>query len=245
LNEREFLAHGNEAFLTEGDEDDAKTPLPPLAIIDATTGQLVKTIEARCFPVSLGSGMFVGAGIGNCRPPLSKDRGLSVFDPTVQKWQVIPNLGLKADDTITMITAHQPSGRVAFVVSHADTTGTIYALDTGEGHLDIGRAVDAGTIVTQLSFTGDGQKLFVGSNGVVTEWDLAKDTLRQLDGGVLMPSFFASDGRNLLFSGPLQDGVSRVDLAGNKDQPQLELSYPMAGGFLPNRPIFWAASALG
>lgn len=245
LNEREFLAHGNEAYLTESDDEDAKTPLPPLAIVDGTTGQLIKTIEARCFPVSLGQGVFVGAGIGNCRAPLSRDRALSVFDPVAQKWEAIPDLGLKSDDTITVITAHQPSGRVAFAVAHADTSGTIYAVDTGDGNLDIGRAVDRGTIVTQLSFTNDGQKLFIGSNGVVTEWDLAKDSLRQLAGAALMPSFFASDGRNLLLAGPLQDGVGRVDLAGNQALPPLELSYAMSGGFLPNRPIFWAASGLG
>lgn len=245
LNEREFLAHGNEAYSTESDEETAKTPLPSLAIVDGSSGQLIKTIEARCFPVSLGQGVFVGAGIGNCRAPLSRDRALSVFNPTDGKWEAIPDLGLKADDTITVVTAHQPSGRVAFAVTHADTSGAIYAVDTGEGSLDIGRAVDRGGIVTQLNFTNDGQKLFIGSNGVVTEWDLAKDSLRQLAGGALMPSFFASDGRNLLLAGPLQDGVGRVDLAGNQALPSLELSHAMSGGFLPNRPIFWAASGLG
>lgn len=245
LNEREFLAHGNEAYSSENTEETDKTPLPPLAIVDGTTGQLVKTIEARCFPVSLGEGIFVGAGIGNCRAALSKDRALWVFDPTAQKWEPIPDLKLKPDDTITLITAHQPTGRVAFAVSHADTTGAIYAADTGEGGLDLGRAIDAGSIVTQLRFTGDGQKLFVGSNGGVTEWDLTKDAIRGLGGAALMPSFFASDGRTLLFAGPLQDGVSRVDLASNKALPSLDLGYAMAGGFLPNRPIFWAASGMG
>lgn len=245
LNEREFLAHGNEAFSSENTEETDKTPLPPLAIVDGTTGQLVKTIEARCFPASLGDGVFVGAGIGNCRASLSKDRALWVYDPTALKWEPIPDLKLRPDDTITLITTHQPTGRVAFAVTHADTSGAIYAADTGEGGVDLGRSIDAGTVLTQLRFSGDGQKLFLGSNGGVTEWDLAKNTVRALAGAALLPSFFASDGRNLLFAGLLQDVISRVDLASNKALPPLELGYATAGGFLPNRPIFWAASGMG
>lgn len=245
LNDREFLAHGNESSYVGSDTDEDTDPLPPLAIVDGTTGQVTSTIEARCYPASLGAGVFVGGGLGNCRSKLSQDRAMWLFDPQARRWQVIPGLKLKRDDAISLIAAHQPSGRLAYVVKHADGTSTIAAADTGAGDLDIGRNVEAGAVVTQLSFADAGKKLFIGSSGNVVEWDLASDTVRALQGGALVPSFFASDGRNLLFSGLMQDGVARTDLATGNSLPPLELGYAMSGGFLPGRPIFWAASGMG
>ncbi len=245
LGDQVFMAHGNVSYDAESATDDDTSELPPLAIVDVVTGTADTSIEARCFPASLGNGIFVGAGLGSCRGKLSNDRGLWLFDPVDRKWETIGELTVNPSDAISLITSHPSTERIALVIDHADGTNTAVALDLGDGNLKVGKEFSKDDEVTQLRFTNDGKKLFIGSGGLVYEWDLATDTVRPLEGISLAPSFFATDGRNLLLSGMMQDAVVRTNLVSGKAMPSLDLGFALAGGFLPNRPIFWAASALG
>jgi len=245
LGDQVFMAHGNVSYDAESATDDDTSELPPLAIVDVVTGTVDTSIEARCFPASLGNGIFVGAGLGSCRGKLSNDRGLWLFDPVDRKWETIGELTVNPSDAISLITSHPSTERIALVIDHADGSNTAVALDLGDGNLKVGKEFSKDDEVTQLRFTSDGKKLFIGSGGRIREWDLATDTVRPLEGISLVPSFFATDGRNLLFSGMMQDAVARTNLVSGKAMPSLDLGFALSGGFLPNRPIFWAASALG
>lgn len=244
LNDSEFFAFANEAWYIESDPADVAGVPPPLVVVDATTGTVTKTIAPRCFPVSLGSGIFVGAGLANCRSGVGKDRDLAVYDPTSDKWVPI-GLKLRDGEKITRVTAHQTSGRFAFATERADGTASINAGDTGEGDLDLSHELPAPYMITQLQFSRDGGQVYLGANGTTSVWDLPGDSFKDLEARAWLPSFFASDGRTLVFGGPMEDTLSRADLATGKVLPPLDLDRAIGGGFLPGRPLFWATSAMG
>lgn len=245
LSDTEFYAFANEAYYSAGDPADVKGAPPPLVIVDATTGAVKQTIAPRCFPFSLGQGVFAGAGLANCRSEAGSDRNLAIFDPTTNQWQPVKDLKLQDGELITRISGHQPSGRIAWSTKRTDGTASIYVGDTGEGDLDLGRDLPAPFVVTQLQFSKDGQQLFIGANSAASIWDLRTDTIKDVEPRSLLPSFFTADGRTLLYAGPMDDTIARADMATGKLLPPLELDRAIGGGFLPGRPLFWATSAMG
>ncbi|MEY4237895.1 MAG: hypothetical protein RL339_496 [Pseudomonadota bacterium] len=244
LNDSEFFAFAEEAWYTDPDPADVAGAPPPLVVVDATTGTVTRTIAPRCFPVSLGDGLFVGAGLANCRSGVGKDRDLAVYDPNSNTW--VP-VGLKLQDgeRINRVAAHQASGRFAFATQRADGTASIHAGDTRDGDLDLSHDLPAPYVITQMQFSRDGGQVYLGASGTTSAWDLPSNTIKDLEARAWLPSFFASDGRTLVFGGPMEDTLARADLATGKVLPPLDLDRAIGGGFLPNRPLFWATSVMG
>ncbi|WP_353200481.1 hypothetical protein [Sandarakinorhabdus sp.] len=221
----------------------------PVLRLDAATGAVLASHPPRCFVAPLPDGSLVGAGLANCRSQVGADKALVRL--VNGRWQALPGYSVPADAHVRIIVASPRGDRllVATRLSDGQTVVTMVDAQTGE----VGAAlVLPDAILAMSAFSADGRKIWLLGNNGVTEWlpdaPAAADgtpAVRDFAVQTTVPSSVASDGRQLLVVGPLEERMVRIDLATGK--PLSPVDYPggVAVGFLPGRPVMWSVSIMG
>ena len=245
IDRNRFVVHAE-----DGDDDprnQATRGQPsPMLIVDAETGKVISEVEPRCFVRPLRDGSLVGAGLANCRRGVGSDRALvRLMDG---KWTPFMAEKLPRNVHVRDIAASPRGDRVAVLQRQANKDLVISRIDLATGDY-VGFILDASADIGKLGFSPDGRRIWLAGLSGVAEWlpDApatadAMPTIRDFDASVLLPSALASDGRQLLASGPFEEKVVRIDIASGKTLPPLDFSGAAAVGFVPGRPLIWAAS---
>jgi|CXWL01.1.fsa_nt_gi WD40 repeat protein len=245
MNETQFLAYAGISFDDPNSGDaDVKGPPPPIMIVDATSGRATGTMPARCFVERLSNKGYIGAGLANCRTGAGDDRSLARFEAATGQWRALEAFALEDGEAINLVTVAPGGTRLAVVSTLKTGVIAISLVDPESGSILDGKSLPDGGRMTKIGFSADGKTLFLAGNGGVTLWQIETGKVTDLVVRVLLPTMFASDGKNLLIAGPGEDVIARVDLATGNTLPPLDFSNATAGGFLPGRPVFWAASAV-
>jgi uncharacterized caspase-like protein len=226
--------------------DWAKGP-PPAAIgVDAISGEIELQFETRCFFASAPEmAGFFGAGLANCRSEAGKDRGVQRFDPTASIWRPFGDLKLAADTVIENLTVSPSANAIAVSTRAKDGTIELVAMDGNSGEIT-GRMVMPGVgYISKLAIYDDGNT-FVSGDGDTAFWypHLGSAGLIVLPMRSVMTKMAESDGATVVVAGIIDDNIARWNLETNETPPAIEFSSVLAGGFLLDRPVFWAFSAL-
>jgi WD40 repeat protein len=245
LNDTQFVAFAGTPTDDLGDatEEGQDVP-PPVAIVDGVNGRLIANVPPRCYVTPLPGGDLIGAGVASCRSRAGSDRELARFDAASGTWRPLSQFKLDPGERISLIAASPAGDRlaVASVLQNGETA--ISLVDASSGAILNMITTAAGGLMTLIRFSPDGKTLFLAGQGHLAQWPVSAREFSQLPGQALLPTMFASDGRNLLVAGPLEDSINRLDLVSGSELSPLDLGNVMDGGFLPGKPIFWTATAM-
>lgn len=226
----------------EAKDDSSKGPPSPARVVDISTGHESDTpIPARCYMRALSTQSFVGAGLANCRTLVGKARGLQRFDKD-KGWQDIGG-GVLEGVWIDGLATSPDGSTIAVAINGGDGSFGIATFDAASGNpVDV---VDLGPVkvIAQLAFASDSKTIIIAADGKILTWQAGGGPPRILPLDGIIPDILLSDGKILLATGTADSGIGRVDLISAKALTPLRHGNVVAGGFLPNRPLFWAASA--
>ncbi|WP_353218053.1 caspase family protein [Sandarakinorhabdus sp.] len=245
LNANHYLAVAQDDSDDPLDEAEPGEPAPLLRI-DSASGAVLASHPARCFVVPLPDGSLIGAGLANCRSGVGTDKALVRL--VAGRWQALPGYAVPKDSHIRVIAASPRGDRVVVVTRLGDgnlSVATVHA-QTGE----IGSEFTlSDSILVMAAFSPDGRKVWLFGNNNVAEWqpDMpatpdGQPALRNLEMTAMYPTTVASNGRELLVSGPLEDRITRADLATGKKLAGIDSSMGIGVGFLPGQPILWSVT---
>lgn len=229
------------------DPDTGVGELLPILVVDAASATVARRIPGRCLVRVLPDGGLVGAGLANCRRKAGTDFGLQRFDPTTARWQPLP-VELAKGTRVTLLAASPRGDRIAVALLLPDTSVEIAIMALADGETGPGLTLPAGTQMTRLAFSADGRTLYIAGNGEVLAWPVdspepGSPTTTAIK--AFVPSMLVSDARTLLVGGGLEESIKRAGVADGAALPPLAMSNVMAGGFVPGKPLFWAAGLLG
>ncbi|WP_197041905.1 caspase family protein, partial [Sandarakinorhabdus oryzae] len=229
--------------------DDAAPGLPPPALlIDAASGQTVRSAPARCFMAVLPDGGLVGAGLANCRSNAGTDRTLQRL--VEGKWRPLPGLELERGAYVRLLATSPKGDRLAVVVRAAAGNGGIAIINAQTGAIEKSTGLTKDISPTRIGFTPDGQRVWFAGNASVLEWQLdqpqpdpEKPITREFSVRSLLPTSFASQGNRLLIGGAFEERIQAVDLVSGGALPAIDFPGATSVGFMRTRPILWAASS--
>jgi WD40 repeat protein len=215
----------------------------PAYVIDLSRNEAPQEIRPRCFIQPLGrDGMMIGAGLSNCRQDQPTDRGIWIAE-TDGFWMLLPTV-LDEGSTIDGLRA-SPDGRlIAVAVGRNDQATAILLVDSDTGDILHRLRID-GPIVTAFNFLPDSRSLVIMGDGKAMLWRFADGRVELLPTTAFDPSLMVSDGTTLLVSGALNGQLQRIALDGRGLLPPLEGISALAGGYLPDRKLFWVGTATG
>ena len=223
------------------DPDNRGAPIPAL-VVDAASSAAT-SIPARCYIHSLGGGRFVGADLANCRTRVGAGRGIAIYDRALRAWTplAVPVLKGRLIDDLAV----SPVGpAIALIVVDAKEQYEVLVVDRTTGApIDVLSYPPGQGIVTALSFTTDGSQLIVAANGGAAAWKYGSGNPRVIKVATTVPQLFAASGDTIISSGAASDTIARGALLTGEPLPLLDFGNAIAGGFLPGKPVFWAASA--
>jgi hypothetical protein len=234
------------SYKTDSNERDPEPDnegLPaPVQVIDARTTKVIRSFPARCYVRPLPDGGFIGAGLANCRSKVGSDKGLQVWNPARASWQATPTPWLGAM-MVDNLTVSPDAAMLAVTVMDTDQVPGVVMVERTTGKVvDTLSFPKTKGFVTNVRFAPDGKTLIVAVNGGLHFWKPGDAASRPMDVVALVPQMMVNDGRTLLVSSGADQSVTRVDLQSGKRLAPLELANAVAGGFVPGKPLFWAAS---
>ena len=233
-----LLTPRSDASLAKSTRLEDQGPPPPAVTVDANNGNVAETVPARCYLTPLPGGGYVGAGLANCRANAGADLGLERFDATTREWHELATFALPRDASIVGLAAAPTGERLAVVSRELDGTHTVAVVDAASG--TVLHSMNGGE--DTVAFSPDGETLFVTGRGIVASWVPETDELVEVPSPLIAHSMIASDGRTLLSGSYVDEVVERFDPVDLSRRPPLDFSGVVSGGFLPGRPVFWAAS---
>lgn len=221
---------------------------PPALLIDATSGQTVRQVPARCFMAVLPDGGLIGAGLANCRSKAGSDRAIQRL--VDGQWRPMPDLELEKGALVRLLATSPKGDRLAVVVRTAAGDGGIAIVNIQTGTIEKSTGLTKDVSPTRIGFTPDGRRVWFAGNGSVLEWlldqpqpDPETPITREFAVRSLLPTSFASQGNRLLIGGSAEERIQVVDLASGGALPAIEFPGATSIGFMRTRPILWAASS--
>ena len=224
------------------DPDNRGAPIPAL-VVNAVSSAAT-SIPARCYIHSLGGGRFVGADLANCRTRVGAGRGIAVYDLAQRTWIPLTVAALKGR-LINDVAVSPVGPAIALIVVDAKEQYEVLVVDRMTGAaIDVLSYPPGQGIVTALSFTTDGSQLIVAANESAAAWKYGSDNPRLIKLATTAPQMFAASGDTIMSSSVASDTIARGVLSTGEPLPPLQFGNVIAGGFLPGKPVFWAASAV-
>ncbi len=250
----EWIDARHYALLPQDDSDDpldeaADGAPDDVVFVDADRGVRVGALPARCFMAVMPGGVMFGAGLGNCRSNAGRDFGLARLEQGV--WQPLRGFAVPRGAHVRAIAASPRGDRVAVALRLANKNHEIHMVDprSGASLKKLGPLPEVE--VMMMSFSPDGTRLWVGSNGTVSEWQpdapLGADglpALRDFPVAVLLPQRMSTNGTRLMVGGAYEERIQLVDLAAGTALRPVDFPGPSALGYMRTRPVMWAASTV-
>lgn len=220
---------------------------PPAALgIDVVSGEIEWQFDSRCFLASAPNlAGFFGAGLANCRNGAGTDRALQRLDLESNEWRPFGELSLEPDTIIETLTVSPSANAIAVSTLAKDGTIELIAIDGVTGKITGHIALPQMSFVGKLSISDDGV-MFVSGDGQTAIWspEQGPEGITELPMRSVLTKMAETDGRVIAVSGLTDDSIARWDSETGEMLPSLDFSNVIAGGFLMDRPVFWAFSAL-
>ncbi len=223
-------------------------------LVNADTGALVGNLPRTCKPVMIPFGFLVGLPPEDCKTFIeAADYKARPMRFRNDRWESLPVPVSQATMDETLISDIKPSRRgekLAMLMVDRSQNMTVPVFDPVSG---TGVVMTFSPVVRGNPFEGgaviglspDGSTLYLAVDGYGYEWKVKENSARILITGVQVPVALASNGRQWLVGG--EDGQVALIEAGTS-RPPLTVDFftgIIAVGFLPDRPIMWAASPEG
>ena len=212
------------------------------ALIDTDSGAVIETIKPSCFIKTSPEGGFFGAGLGNCTQFEKKDFGLKRYDAGKRKWQDFGELALEGGARITDLSVSFTGNRLSVVTAANDGNIDFHLLDARSGAVLKQRRFEGEGPVTKSLLLGD-DFLLVSSDGGTGIWAIEDDRWLPMQVQSSSTRMLETDGSVVAVAGEGDDLIGLIDVAGSEEMMPIEFGRVIAGGFLPETPIFWALSA--
>ncbi len=218
--------------------------LPPrMAFVDVDAGGKLLDSDARCFTVVSPDSHIFGAGLANCRFNAGESRDVQRFDLDENIWRPFGDFRLPRGTFIDAMAVSDESGTLGMATIRKDGTIELIALDSESGKLIARRTLEGTALVSSIVLPTDDMMVITVDNRTVT-WILDDNSLVEMPLRSFATRVVDSDGQVLAVAG-LQDAViGRMDLNSFQTTAPVDYGKVIAGGFLPDRPIFWALSAI-
>lgn len=212
------------------------------AVINIDSGEVTRWIKPACLIKAAPNGGFFGAGLANCTASAKRDYGLKRYDQLKGKWLTFGALQLEKGMRIIDLAVSYTGNTLAAVTNASDGTTRFHLLDARTGALLKQRPFEGEGSVTKSLLLGD-DFLLVSSDGGSATWSIADDEWLPMEAQSSGTRVLETDGSVVAIAGEGDDLISLIDVAGSKPFDPIEFGRVIAGGFLPDRPIFWALSA--
>ncbi|MEL6875790.1 MAG: WD40 repeat domain-containing protein, partial [Pseudomonadota bacterium] len=154
---------------------ESRGPPPDAIVVDASSGRIKGSIEARCYMKPIPDHGFVGAGLANCRSVEGDDFGLQKYDPEKEIWEAFGALEIPGGALVDLLALSVDGRRLAVTVQLEDGQIIGNILDSRTGDLLFSRSFEDISYTTDMAFAPDGNSLFVSGNGRVFIWRADKD----------------------------------------------------------------------
>lgn len=220
---------------------------PPVALgVDVVSGDIEWQFEARCYIASAPNlAGFFGAGLANCRNQAGSDHAIQRLDLDSNEWKSFGALKLEPGTIIENLVVSPSANALAVSILAKDKSVELVAIDGVSGEIRGHIALPRLSFVSKLSISDDGV-IFVSGDGQTALWtpDLGPEGITELPLRSVFTKMAETDGKVITVAGMTDDGIARWDSETGEMLPSLDFSNVIAGGFLPDRPVFWAFSGL-
>ena len=233
------------------DQEPSQSTLADALVIDAESGVLELAMPGRCFMAATTDGTFFGTGTSNCLPSSSgdlTDRGIERFDSETQQWKAFGNLVLETETFINAMALSPDGTKLAVVTDDIDGLRTFHVIDSTTGEVlqskqeDQDKYVD---FIAKMDFDADGSRLLISVSRTILAWTFADNELNELPIETLDTTLMAGEGSLVAVGGESDDALALFDLAEGEQIGALDYGSITAGGFVPDKPLFWAFSEAG
>jgi Caspase domain len=216
---------------------------PPMAFIDVEAGGKLADSEARCFTVISPDNRVYGAGLANCRHNAGEGRDVERFDLDSEKWQPLGKFRLAPGSFIEAMAVSDTSGRLGIATVRKDGVIELVVLDSDSGEMVASRALEGAELVSKIVMPAD-DMMIATVNDRSWIWLLDDNSLVEMPLRSFLTTVVDADERILAMAGIQDDVIGRMEMENFKVLAPVDYGKVIAGGFLPDRPIFWALSTM-
>ncbi len=262
----------NQLYLLSDDGRGNDAVLAP--VVDADRGRQVGAVPAKCLMQPVGSdGLFVAAGPGSCGAAPSAADGLWFYDrddpagtgfTLARHWRRVPQSAVPGQIVTSFTWGLRPGTSDIYDIYAATRplkpVGNVYPVNW----LHIS-TVASEKRQTQPMFGASELKGFDTQNSIIREvtlspdqqigvWSLGASVIivnsavkddMLVETGIYGPEMLATDGVTLAVGGMMQPAILRFDAKTGAPLASLQVSGVIAGGYLVDPPLLWAATAEG
>jgi WD40 repeat protein len=216
---------------------------PPIAFIGVEQGGKMTESEARCFTVVSPDKRLFGAGLANCRSNAGAGRDVERFDINSESWKPFGKFRLANGSYIDALAVSEAGGTVGIATTRKDNTIELVVLDSKSGEIVARHNLEGAEIVTGMVLPTDDMMVVTVDNRTVT-WLVESNSLVDMPLRSFMTTVVDADERILAVAGIQDDVIGRMELENFEAIAPVDYGKIIAGGFLPDRPIFWALSTI-
>ena len=222
-------------------------PAPDAIVIKAQGGEIEDRVEPRCYMVAVADGGFVGAGQQICRAFPQGGWGLQKYEAQSRQWGSFGPSELADSRAIDLIESSFDGSLLAVTEAKYLETGDFaligHILDAATGELLFSRTFDDLAYTEMITFSADGNDVFVSGNGQIFRWQLAADDWGPMEISTLDTTVLNEQGDLFVTAGEADDAIGLLNFDSGELLPSLEFGNVSSGGFFPDKPLFWAFSA--
>lgn len=210
------------------------------ALIDAVEAKVVQWVEPHCHLKARPDGSFYGAGLANCSD--GGDFAIRRFDPDINKWLALADLGLEAGTRIGEMVMSPTGATLAALTVSAAGQYRFIILDAQSGAIRKSRDYAGEGAVSKILLLND-DTLFVSADGGNATWFIKEDDWQPAPLQSSQTRFVEADDFVVVAAGLGDDRIDIVDVDSGERLPGLTFGRVVAGGFVPDTTVFWALSA--